>query len=128
METSKSFSISVIGERTQEKWFGEFTAKTLISHRDELRRDAIRRELLGGTNPQFADVRQKNQAELFAEMSIRITKAPSWWMESNGGMDMYDDNVIAEVYAECLKAEQVALKAIQDAGAKAQADLKANAG
>ena len=119
-----AFTISVVGEKTNTTWHGEFKAKPLLSHRDELVRDSRRREFLGGVNPQFADPRQLNQADIFAELSVRLTSAPAFWSDSGGGLDLLDDNVVAEVYKHAVRIENEELARIKKAADEAQAALR----
>lgn len=119
-----TFSVSMDGDRTGTKWHGEFTVKTLLSHRDELRRDQIRRELLGGVNPEFASIRSLNQADVFSDLAVRIIKSPSWWNESSGGLDLSDDNVVATVYSKTMDAEKEVLNRIKKDGDEASAELR----
>lgn len=119
-----TFTISVIGETSQEKWYGSFTVKTRLSHKDRLEQDRIRRQYLGG-DPVGASQRALTSAEIFSQCAVRITKCPPWWTDADNGTDLADDNVVAEVYNKALecesklaeelkkKAEEVA-KTIQD--------------
>jgi hypothetical protein len=117
-----SFTVSVDGEITGEKYRGEFKAKPRLSHRDQMQRDRVRRELLGG-DPQFADQRTLYQAEIFSQLSVRIIKAPSWWTDSNGGLDLEDDAVIAQVYKQVMKLEEDAIAALKKEGEEAKDEL-----
>lgn len=117
-----NFTISVDGEVTGEKYRGEFKAKPRLSHRDQMQRDRVRRELLGG-DAQFADQKTLYQAEIFSQLAVRIIKAPSWWTDSNGGLDLEDDAVIAQVYKQAMKLEEEALAALKKEADAAKADL-----
>lgn len=119
-----TFSVSMDGDRTGTKWHGEFTVKTLLSHRDELRRDQIRRELLGGVNPEFASIRSLNQADVFSDLAVRIIKSPTWWNEAAGGLDLSDDNVVATVYSKTMDAEKEVLNRIKKDGDEASEELR----
>jgi hypothetical protein len=117
-----TFTISVDGEITGEKYRGEFKAKPRLTHREQLQRDRIRRELIG-PDPSNAEVRALKQAEILSELAVRIVKAPSWWTESSGGLDLEDDAVLAEVYKQAMKAEEELLKALKEKADAAKADL-----
>lgn len=119
-----TFSVSMDGDKTGTKWHGEFTVKTLLSHRDELRRDQLRRELLGGVNPEFASIRSLNQADVFSDLAVRIIKSPSWWAESSGGLDLSDDNVVATVYSKTMDAEKEVLNRLKKDGDEASEELR----
>lgn len=118
-----TFTLSVIGDKTKEKWVGDFTSKVFLSGRDECVRDNFRREKLG-FNPQHADVLSANLANMVSELQVRLTKAPKWWTESDSGFDLLDDNVLREVYTLVMAAEKAAFDAIKKAGEEAQAQLK----
>lgn len=124
MSNSANFTISVLGDKTNTTWAGEFSCKPLLSHRDELVRDSRKRELLGAVNPQFADPRALNQADVFAELFVRLTKAPSFWVESGNGLDLLDDNVVAAIYREVMRLEKEAFDAIKKQAETAKADLR----
>jgi hypothetical protein len=125
MSNTEKFTISLDGDKTGLKWHGEFESKILLSHRDELVRDARRRELLG-TNAQFATDRALNQAEVLAELAVRLVKAPQFWTESNGGLDLIDDNIVGAVYKKCMDIHDAALAAVKARAEAAQAELKKN--
>lgn len=116
------FTVSVIGDTTGEKWYGMFKVKPRLSHRDQLQRDKVRRELLGadGSN---ASVRAKDQAEIFSQLAVRVVEAPSWWKDNGNGLDLVDDNVIADVYSAAVKAEVDALEETKKAGEQAVQEL-----
>jgi hypothetical protein len=119
---SVKFTVTITGETSGETWRGEFAAKPRLSHRDQLARDRIRRELLGpdGTN---AVPRAHNQAEIFSQLAVRLTEAPKWWSEAGNGLDLDDDNIVAEVYSQVMRIEQEAFERVKKAAEDAKAEL-----
>lgn len=117
------FSISVNGESTGEKWVGSFKMKTRLSHKDQLRLDQIRRDLLG-PNPDGASPRAQNQAEVFSFIAVHLLDAPIWWKNNDNGLDLQDDNVVAEVYAQITKAKMEAAEKLKKAAIDAEATIK----
>lgn len=109
MTNEKSFTVSIEGNVTGEKWPGTFKVKVMFSHRDYLARDRIKRDLLGA-EPGIPSPDALRTAEVFAELGIRIIDAPKWWTESNNGVDLFDANVIVEIYEKALAAEKEYLK------------------
>lgn len=99
-----NFTISVVGSVTGETWAGEFTAKKVLSHGDQIARDSYYRELLG-TNPQHATGRIDNQALIIADLRVRLTKAPSFWADHDGGLRFLDDEVLQAVFDAAIKPE-----------------------
>ncbi len=120
----ESFSIDVVGEITGTKWAGVFKCKTRLSHRDALKRDQVRRGLLG-PNPEAASVRAIDVADILSEASVRLVDFPSWWGASGDGLDLEDDNVLSAVYAKIIECAKVASKELADKGAEARKDLAA---
>lgn len=103
------FSISLIGDETAERWVGDFRAKERLSHRDAVIKDQRRREILGGMGG-VPDERALSIAVIVSELSVRLTKTPKWWEESQNGLDLYDENVLADVYQKALKVQSEARK------------------
>lgn len=123
-DNKATFTISVDGERTGEKYKGEFACKILLSHSDQLARDARRRQLLGGSSPDAAFPRPASQADMFAELHVRVLQAPKWWDGSNGGLDLFDDAVLLEVHKQCLAAEAKHLTDLKKQAEDARTELK----
>ena len=98
-----SFVVDLTGESSGDNYKGKFSSKLLLSHREQLFQDRERRRLLG-ENPEQASVRAMNQAQVFSELRIRLVETPSWWKDSDGGLDLVDDDVVAGVYAKVKEA------------------------
>jgi hypothetical protein len=96
--------IKVTGSLTGEEWAGEFEFWTILTHRQQMDRDRLRRDFLGARELE-APNRTQSQAEAIADLQVRIFKAPKWWMLSNGGQDLVDDEVLTAVYDMVIKAE-----------------------
>lgn len=114
------FSISLVGDETGEKWVGDFRAKERLTHRDTLIKDARKRELLGpqGGTP---DQRAFSVAVIVSELTVRLTKMPKWFEESSLGLDLEDENVLADIYDKVMKIEKDARAAREK---KSEADRK----
>lgn len=115
------FSLSCVGDFTGEKWVGNFRAKTKLSHRDHLAQDRIRRELQGPGDG--ASKQALSRAEMFSQLAVRLTIAPTWWKEADNGLDLHDENVAVEVYNEALKIERTAWEELQKSADDAKAAL-----
>jgi hypothetical protein len=121
MTDKESFTINIKGEKTGEDYRGVFEVKLNLSHRESLVKDQRRRELLG-PKPEAADKEARNIAYVFAKLFVHITKAPSWWVESDGGVDLRDEAPIMEVLKKLEELEEAALLKLQ---AQKAADTKA---
>lgn len=123
MAESLPFTINITGETTGEQYKGQFKAKIRLSHRDELRRDELRRKLLGAT-PAEASQRAQNQASLLSDLEVRLTDSPKWWGTVGGGLDLEDDNVLIGVWEECQRIERESLENIRKEAEAAKGELK----
>jgi hypothetical protein len=117
-----SFTVNVTGETTGEVFPGVFKVKTRLSFRDALERDKIRRALLG-SDPDGASIRANSIADVFSELAVRIVDAPSWWANSANGMDLSDDNVVAEVYKQAMEAAKASVAEVTTKADAAKKDL-----
>jgi hypothetical protein len=126
MIKDQSFTVSVVGDVSGETFRGEFRAVKFLTHRQQLLLDQKRRELLGA-NPDSANVRAKNQAEIFAQLFVRLTEAPRWWTESGSGLDLVDDNVMVEVFQATMKVEEETVAEMRKRAEAAKELLKKDA-
>lgn len=126
MATSKyesSFTVSVTGDESGEKWNGVFKVKTRLSHRDALVRDQLLRDFIGkqpGEPSQLA----RDLATIFSELGARVLDAPSWWTSAGNGLDLEDTNVILEVYSKAIEAEKAAKEELKGKAEESKASLK----
>jgi hypothetical protein len=123
MIKDQAFTVSVVGETSGETFRGEFRAFKFLSHRQQLMLDQKRREILG-TNPESASARARNQAEIFAQLFVRLSDAPKWWSESGYGMDLVDDNIMVEVFNGVMKVEEEAVNDMKKRAEAARENLK----
>jgi hypothetical protein len=119
---TEQFTIDVVGDTSGKTFKGLFKTKVRLSHRDQLRMDEVRRDLLG-KNPEAAGVRAQNQADVFSLIAVHIIEAPQWWGANGAGLDLEDDNVIAEVYGKIVDVKTEAQKKLKDAAEAASKDL-----
>jgi hypothetical protein len=92
-----SFSVKITGEISGEEFAGVFKVRPTLPFALQMEKDRLRREFLGQHAPGMAPDRIVNMANIFADLAVRITDAPRWWTESNGGMALEDDKVLKAV-------------------------------
>lgn len=117
-----TISINLTGEVTGTHYLGDFEMKIFLTHSEDLLRDKLRKELLG-KDPDSSSDRARNQAEVLSQLQVRIVKAPLFWQSSNGGLDLYDDNIIVELYEKSMKATEEAVAEIKKKAEEAKAEL-----
>jgi len=117
-----SFNIKVIGSTTGQEYMGTFKVKPVLSQAEQLQRDAIMRDLLGG-RVQDSSPRAVSQALLLAEIQIRSLSVPEFWKESKNGLSLYDEEVMAAVYDKIQTTEQEWKADIKKKADEARAEL-----
>lgn len=108
-----SFTVSIVGDKTRQKYEGQFTVKCLMTNAElielGLRLDQYNR----GSQTLAPGAALLNRA--FAELEVRIVtdeksgqqKAPLFWRESDGGRRLLDQNVVYEIFEKAREAEQI---------------------
>lgn len=127
-DTSHEFTIEVEGSVTKRRFIGEFTCKIprkkeqclIDKHRAFLNGDLV--DALSPTTIRFH--------HMIAYLRYTITESPKWWKESDLGYELYDDNVVSEIYDKVLEFEVEWLKAVwgEEAVAKLQSGFESKDG
>lgn len=98
-----TFSIKVTGSETGQLFEGAFTYK-----RPNLRtRTNIDKQkaILDAGIPNL-DEETKLFHEILSKLKYTIINAPDWWVKSDGGLDLYDLNVVLEINAKTNEFEK----------------------
>jgi len=104
-----NFHILSKGNETGRHYEGEFTYhRPNLHQKAEITKMATR--LDGDLKNLPLEVHIFN--EMCAVLSLCVVKAPEWWYDSNSGRDLYDMNVLEEVYKECMVFEQEWIKKV----------------
>lgn len=98
------FQIDVTGALTKERYHGDFKCK-LPNMRIQAEIDKYRAFLNAGYDA-VLDPQTKNLHKMVAYCKHVITKAPVWFYDSDCGYDLFDVNVIQEIYDEILILEE----------------------
>lgn len=120
---AKSFEFTVTGTKTGETFAGKFETKKVLSQADEINIDRKYRELLGA-NSQDASVAASKRALTLAEVFVRITSAPDWWVAMGYGAALLDDEPLVAVYNGAMEAEAEHAKEVKERAEKAREALK----
>jgi hypothetical protein len=123
MQQDSQFSVDIKGKTTGQSYVGVFKIKTRLSMRDRLRQDEVRRTILG-VNAESATMEAQGIANAVSYLNVRITKAPSWWTDNQGGLELEDMDVLAEVYQKAFQIEEESYKVLSDDAEKARQELK----
>lgn len=108
----RSFILDHIGESTGFKYDGTFTVKALLSIRDkrsiEVEKSTLKADLVNPTEELIT------MAHVLANLRVRIITGPSWWMQSAGGLNLEDDEVMYVLYNKVIEQEKSWLKEVRD--------------
>lgn len=86
-------------DRFGERWRGNFIFKPEMTRREAFQADARRRSIVGGIPAgQEAPPALQGEAYMLGVLSVRITEAPSWWHDSDGGLELSDPGIIVGVF------------------------------
>jgi len=90
---------SVFGNRYE----GQFTVKCLLTIGEKHALELEKSRLLGNSvNPTDELM---GIAVILSTLRAKLTDAPNWWIQSKGGADIKEEDVIAELYAKVQTAE-----------------------
>lgn len=118
------FSVSVVGESTNETYKGDFVTTRILSQRQLLLSDRLFREYLGGENPMHAADWAKDRAQTLADINSALVQVPRFWRDASMGLDLLDSNILSEVWKEVQRVQREAQDAIKARSEKDAAKLK----
>jgi len=122
IQNSEPFVINEVGDTTGDTQTGKFVAKKRLSFNDQMRRNNHRRQRLGGALG-APTPRAASMATIFSELLVRLTEAPSWWVDADEGRNLEDENVIVAVYDKAIKVEADARAEVAKKAAAARGEL-----
>ena len=117
-----SFHVKVSGNRTKHVYEGDFVVKTYLTNAElidvGLRFDTYNR----GSQTVGSGVSLLNRA--IAELEVRIQKAPSWWKDSDHGRNLFDTNVVLEIFNKVMDAEAAYGDKIEEVAKSAERSME----
>lgn len=103
-KNEKSFMFSKEGEVTGFKYEGQFSVKCVLTAADkrvlEIEQSRLMVDLKNPTSNLIAISR------VVANLRIRVLKAPDWFDQMIGDLETLDDNILFEVWTQCLEASK----------------------
>ena len=96
------FSIQVVGDESKINWVGDFLfGRPTLKERAMI--EVAKARLNGDLFSIDPETRAYNEAISFLRFTLR--ESPDWWKESDYGSNLYDANVVIEVYNKCIAYE-----------------------
>jgi len=100
----QTFTFSVEGDRSKVKWEGEFTyVRPTLGVRSEIYRTAAR---MGGDASPFLSEEGKGLNYTLAYLRHTLTTYPKWWVDSEYGTKLVDENILGELIRRATDAER----------------------
>ena len=119
----KSFVINVTGASTGRLYEGLFKAKPLLSHREKIRQDVLRRRILETEGGAVPGEDANNIANIFSKIWVHVTEAPSWWKDARDGIELLDEEPVIAVLNEVLRVQKEMQDSMQKQGEEAKVSL-----
>ena len=91
-----TFDLNKKGSDTQKVYTGSFTYRRL-SIGNQGKAGVLKAQLNGDLANVGQDVDQLH--EMISWLRFGIVDYPEWWRESNFGIDLYDGNIVKEIYS-----------------------------
>jgi len=108
--TESDFVIDVEGNITKKRYIGEFTSK-ILNKKDQAmvakHRAYLNGDMVSNLDPLILRFHMK-----ISYLRYALVGYPKWWKELDLGYEIYDGNVVDEVYERVLDAEETWLKTI----------------
>jgi hypothetical protein len=105
-----TFSLEVEGDVTKKRYEGKFTVKCVLENWETMEVGLRADRYNAGSATLANQFKLFNRALAEAEVRVMFDKernkpmAPSWWIDSDAGRSLLDQNVVFEVYAKCIEA------------------------
>lgn len=98
----KTFTIDVKGSDTGQQFQGTFTYK-----RPNLRAKSNAAKLAARLNEDLKNLDDDTKFihDVLANLRYSLSQTPDWWQKADFGLDLYDTNVIFDVYKACVDFE-----------------------
>ena len=106
-----TFYFESTGEKTKNKYEGEFTVKLALTVGEQIEVAKLTDRFNGGSTTLPPAYNVYNRA--LAEMEVRVAtgldgkyKAPSWWVDTNGGKGLLDTNVVLDLFTQMVEQSE----------------------
>lgn len=98
-----TFDFKEVGETTGKSYDGRFTCLCVLNmgkkHQLELEKTRLMSDFVNPTDGLYGI------ATILANLRVKLTDSPNWWKQSNGGLDIEDEDVLVKLYQVVLTKE-----------------------
>lgn len=120
------FFVNLEAAADKSTYKGHFKVKCVLSPLDYIQSDATYRELLGKTNPQFANDYVAQLAYALSQLKYRIISNPSWFDNNINGIkgSNVDDKILLYILDKAIQSEEDYRNGIEEKYKKARDEVK----
>jgi len=117
----KTFTLDVKGSDTGQQFQGTFTYK-----RPNLRAKSNAAKLAARLNEDLKNLDEDTKFihDVLANLRFSLTQTPDLWQQSDVGLNLYDTNVIFDIYKACVDFENEWTEKVWGNQEKAKEELK----
>ena len=121
-----TFFVDMVAAADKATYKGQFKVKCILNPLEYINSDALYRELLGKTNPQYASEYVSQLAYALSQLKYRIIKSPSWFKNNSTGVDgsNVDDKILLQIFEKTIQAEEDYRKGIEERYNSAKEEVK----
>jgi len=128
-----SFEFECVGDKTGKKYDGTFTVKCVLANHETIEVASRAERYNGGVATLAGYYKLFNRAIAEAEVRIKFDPvkkrqmAPSWWIDSDAGRELLDQNVVFDLYYKIVEQEKDWNDKVKRGAAEAEERAKATA-
>ncbi len=112
------FDFDYSGATTGKKYDGQFTVVCMLNmarkHALEIEKTRLMADFQNPTDGLFG------LATVLANLRVRITDAPEWWRQSQGGFNLLDEDALVALYDKVIEQEAKWRESLKAQAEKAQ--------
>jgi len=103
-KNEKTFELEATGSVTGKEYNGKFTVKCILSMFDKRQLEMEKTRLTADYNNPTEGL--SGIAFILANLRVRVVDGPEWWKQSEGGDEIYDEEVLVKLYEKTMDAEK----------------------
>jgi len=121
-----TFLVNMEASSDKSTYKGMFKVKCILSPLEYVNSDAMYRELLGKTNPQFASDYVGQICYALSQLKYRVMDSPDWFKNKENGINgsHIDDSILLYILDKAVDAESQYREGIEERYKKARESVR----
>lgn len=113
-----TFTFEHTGQATGQEYKGQFTVLCVLNMAQKHAMELEKTRLMGNYITPTAGL--EGIATVLATLRAKIVKAPDWWTQSTGGLEILDEDALVVLYNKIEESEKEWRTKLKEKGKKAQ--------